>query len=89
MEGRLHSEGNWEPQKVSEWEGVMTRMVLQADEDTGVQREDCRGRADGLVLEFSLQDSKPPDGTRLSLCSSAPQHPALGWPQSESSANRY
>lgn len=35
---------------------MVTRTVLEADKDTGVQRVDCRGRAVGLVLVFSPQD---------------------------------
>lgn len=76
MECRLHSEWSWEPQKVSEWDGIVTRTVPETDEDTAVRWVDSRRRAAGLVLVFSPRDGKPPEGTCLSPCSPALQHHA-------------
>lgn len=86
--GPDHLEWNWEPQ-VSEWERVVTRTVLQVDEDTGTWRVGCMGRAGRLLLVFSQWDGKPPDGTCPSLCLSPPGHQALCWPQSEHLAKSY
>lgn len=64
MEGRLHSEWNWEPLKAS----AMIRAVLLQEEEDGVCME---GGLDREELEvwfcFPQQPRKAPDGPYLSL----------------------